>query len=681
MFIIPGEVDTKITISEIIVDGKTALKISVDADESLQQADLRGLFFDLGLDDQGFLDGLSVMGADVTDSQFKTDKVKDLGNGANLNGAITKKGNGFDAGVEFGTQGIGKDDIDSTMFVLKHDSLDLDISLLDNVRFGVRYTSVGPEGEREDSLKIAGSSQGTPVANKDHLTTDEDTKKTINILDNDSDPDGDPLTVTDISGGTVGAYFAVTTDGGREGKVKVEADGTFTFNPKDNFQDLAEGEMDTVELKYQISDGNGGTDWANICIKIVGVNDAPKAEDDGPFFIESNDMDNFVVLANDTDVDSAIDPSTVMFSGASGTAANDSGELKYTAQDIGGDLIDDSLADTFVYTVDDVEGATSNPANVTVNVIDPLVETNTDDATGGNGQALSLTLSTEDRTFNDSSFVSVDIGAGAVSQNVNVSFVIDGSGSISSSEYTQQLIAVQDTIDDLRTAYTGSAATVTVQLVQFSLNAQQNTFDLFSPTLDDITGGTPLSPQLGGFTNYEAALQLADAFFSGKAAEDNFMLFTSDGEPNRPIPDAFVFGDEVTSLNASNVSITAVGFGGANQATLDTIDNTGGSEVVANAAALGDVFADSPIFPADLISFALSVNGGPVLFDETDLNPLGGGAFDLDSLLLMLDNSHTANNVVTATATFDTDNDGIADETLTAMTNINGTDGSDVIFV
>ena len=411
------------------------------------------------------------------------------------------------------------------------------------------------------------------------------------------------------------------------------------------------------------------------------MNDVPKAKDDGPFFIESNDMDNFVVLANDTDVDSMIDPASVMFSGAGGTAANDGGELKYTAQDIGGDLIDDSLADTFVYTVDDVEGATSNPADVTVNVIDPLVETNTDNDVGSNGQALSLTLSTEDRTFNDSSFVSVDIGAGAVSQNVNVSFVIDGSGSINDSEYAEQLIAVQNTIGDLRTAYTGSAATVMVQLVQFAGTAQQNTFDLFSPVLDDITSGTPLAPQLKGLTNYEAALQLADTFFNGKAAEDNFMLFTSDGQPNRPIPDPFVFGDEVASLNAENVSITAVGFGGANLATLDQIDNTGGAEIVANAAALGDVFADSPVFPAELIDFELSVNGGPVLFDETDLNPLGGGAFDLDDLLLMLDNTHTANNVVTATATFDTNNDGIADETLTAMTNINGTDGSDVIFV
>jgi len=289
-FIIPGEVGTEITISEIIVDGRVALQVQVSADETLQQADLRGLFFDLGIDGQAFLDGLSVMGPDVTDSQFETDSVKNLGNGANLNGAITKGGNGFDAGVEFGTQGIGKDDIDATTFVLKHDSTDLDISLLDNMRFGVRYTSVGPEGEREDSLKIAGFSQGVPVAKKDFLKTDEDNAKTINILDNDSDPDGDTLEVTDISGGTVGVPFLVTTDGGRQGKVTVQSDGTFTFDPMGNFEDLGKGDKDTVELKYVISDGNGGTDWANICIKVVGVNDAPKANDDGPFFIESNDM-------------------------------------------------------------------------------------------------------------------------------------------------------------------------------------------------------------------------------------------------------------------------------------------------------------------------------------------------------------------------------------------------------
>ena len=301
MFIIPGEIATKITITEIKVDGKTALKISVVADESEQQADLRGLFFDLGKDGQNFLNKLSVMGADVTDSQFKTDSVKDLGNGANLKGAITKKGNGFDGGVEFGTQGIGKDDIDSTMFVLKHASKDLDISLFDDVRFGVRYTSVGPEGEREDSLKIAGYSQSTPVAEKDKFKTDEGAKLTgVNILDNDSDPDGDPLEVTDISGGTVGSYFTVTSKDGRDGKVKVEADGSFSFDPDGNFGDLNEGEMDKVVLKYQISDGEGGTDWAKIVVNICGKNADPDAEDDKlKVFEDEGKMIN--ILENDSD--------------------------------------------------------------------------------------------------------------------------------------------------------------------------------------------------------------------------------------------------------------------------------------------------------------------------------------------------------------------------------------------
>ena len=37
-----------------------------------------------------------------------------------------------------------------------------------------------------------------PVATADVINTDEDTPATINVLDNDIDPEGDPLTVLEI---------------------------------------------------------------------------------------------------------------------------------------------------------------------------------------------------------------------------------------------------------------------------------------------------------------------------------------------------------------------------------------------------------------------------------------------------------------------------------------------------
>ena len=123
-----------------------------------------------------------------------------------------------------------------------------------------------------------------------------------------------------------------------------------------------------------------------------------------------------------------------------------------------------------------------------------------------------------------------------------------------------------------------------------------------------------------------------------------------------------------------------MGFGGGvSTATLNQIDNTGGSQQVATAADLGDVFSNSPLFSADLIDFSLTVNG-VVVADEFDLISLGGGDYEFDSSLLALDNALGATNEVVATATFDTDNDGVADATRAAETVINGTDGSDIFF-
>lgn len=625
--------------------------------------------------------------ADVTDSQFKQNRVTDLGNGANMNGAITNGGRKFDAGVEIGTQGRAADDIQSTSFVLRVPGTGLTLDEVAGQRFGVRYTSVGDiGGARSDSLKLSGiapNAPNPPDAIDDVLVTDEDTPAGTNLLTNDTDADGDPLTVTGIAGGPIGTAFGVVSDGGRLAQVTVLADGSFTVDPDGNFEDLATGETDTFDLAYTISDGNGGTDSATVTVTVTGVNDGPVATDDAAFYVEYGGVALADVLANDTDVDGTINPASLAIAGADlGTATNQGGQVRYAANPIVYDTSDSSANDGLTYTVEDNEGALSNAAAVTAKVIDPLRETDTDAAAALNGQNLSISLSTEDRTFNTSSFVQVAIASGTVDQDVNISFVIDGSGSITTAEYTEQLKVVQNTINDLRAEYQNSVADVTVQLVQFSDGAQQATFDLYDHGLDSVVDA-PLSPQLRQYTNYEAGLQLAVTFFNGQAADDNFLLFASDGEPNRPNTSIATFQDEVNQLQALNVSRTAVGFGNAVPAPLNAIDNTGGATIVTSAADLGDVFADSPLFSADLFDFTLTVNGVQVA-DESDLVSLGGGdyAFDpaLDPRLFGLDNTLGATNEVVATARFDTDNDGIADTTRIAETVINGTDGSDILF-
>ncbi len=218
-FTVDGPIETLVTIEEVIgAGGFIELEVTVAAQEvGGLQADLRGVFFDVG--NEALLSGMSATGGDVTDQQFRANAVDDLGNGANLKGSLTKGGNKFDAGVEIGTQGIGKDDIDTTMFTLAASGADFTLDELGGERIGVRYTSFGADDDRGGSLKLAGTIPHAPDAIDDKLTTDEDNANSINILSNDTDGDNDPLTVTDIEGGTVGTAFNVVTDGGRTGSL------------------------------------------------------------------------------------------------------------------------------------------------------------------------------------------------------------------------------------------------------------------------------------------------------------------------------------------------------------------------------------------------------------------------------------------------------------------------------
>jgi len=114
--------------------------------------DLRGVFLDIT--DTSLLSGLRVTGADVTG--FETGSVINLGHGSNLNGGGSPCP--CDIGIEFGSSGVGRDDIAVTEFVLVHASLELDLSLFRDQLAGARVTSVGDgyDSDREGSSKLAG---------------------------------------------------------------------------------------------------------------------------------------------------------------------------------------------------------------------------------------------------------------------------------------------------------------------------------------------------------------------------------------------------------------------------------------------------------------------------------------------------------------------------------------------
>jgi len=168
------------------------------------------------------------------------------------------------------------------------------------------------------------------VANDDTDTTPEDTAVTTAVLDNDSDPDGDTLTVTTV------------TDPAN-GSAVINGDSTVKYTPDANFNGAD-------SYVYTISDGNGGTDTATVTITVTCVNDPPVAVNDTDTTPE--DMHVTVnVLANDYDVDLDSLTVTTVSNPLNGAAViNPNNTVTYTP-DIGY-----NGPDSFTYEICDTDG-------------------------------------------------------------------------------------------------------------------------------------------------------------------------------------------------------------------------------------------------------------------------------------------------------------------------------------
>jgi hypothetical protein len=234
-------------------------------------ADLRGLFFDVA--DGGKLAGLSQSGSGGKVTDFDTVDVIDLGNGANMQG----KASPFDVGLEFGTQGIGKDDIQTASFTLSNAAGDLTLDDIAQVEFGARLTSVGaPGGRREGSAKLTTIAPAAPDANDDSYSIFEDGQSGLGdpskttegvvfeVLDNDTDADGDTLTITHVFGAMYGTVTIVDGD-----DADSDPGDAVLYTPNLDY-------AGPDSFTYCITDNNGGTDFAEVQVAVVAVADVPE---------------------------------------------------------------------------------------------------------------------------------------------------------------------------------------------------------------------------------------------------------------------------------------------------------------------------------------------------------------------------------------------------------------------
>lgn len=264
-FTLPGNPGVLVTATE--VDGTIVFKVDV-LDTTTSTGDLRALFFDIN---EVKLGGMTVTGGDglITESRVQANKVLDLGDGATLAGKVKQP---FDVGIEFGTPGGKKDDINfEVTFTLSNTAGDLTLDDIAFQRFGAKLDSVGgPGGVRNGATKLLTTAPAAPDAVDDVIQMWEDgaadtsspskspTDVILYVLDNDTDADiGQVLTITSIH------------EQPAFGTVTIAADNrSLIYTPQLDYSG-------TVTFEYCVSDGNGGQDHALVTLNIEAVADDP----------------------------------------------------------------------------------------------------------------------------------------------------------------------------------------------------------------------------------------------------------------------------------------------------------------------------------------------------------------------------------------------------------------------
>ncbi|MFY0690270.1 MAG: tandem-95 repeat protein, partial [Cyclobacteriaceae bacterium] len=208
----------------------------------------------------------------------------------------------LDAGEEISAgDEISKADLDAGQLYFVPDSNESGTSYA-SFDFNVNDGTADAASNNTITIDV-GSTNDAPIASDDAHTVDEDGLLTVDassgLLSNDTDADSDALSITQfVVDGTT--YNAGETASISEGDLIINADGSFEFTPTDNYNGSA------PVVTYTSSDGNGGTNTAELSLTVNAVNDVPIASDDSHAIGEDGSLTvdaSSGLLANDTDTE------------------------------------------------------------------------------------------------------------------------------------------------------------------------------------------------------------------------------------------------------------------------------------------------------------------------------------------------------------------------------------------
>ncbi|PUE22823.1 hypothetical protein B9Z38_15035 [Limnohabitans sp. MMS-10A-160] len=318
------------------------------------------------------------------------------------------------------------------------------------------------------TLIVNGLGAGLPIGSNDNNTATEaggvgngtvGVNPQGNVVTNDTTFTGVKLVkdATGAAGQTSVAATGTTNITGAFGTLVLAADGTYTYNVA-NSNPTVEALRTTSDkltdtFTYTLTDGQGRTSTAQLIVTVQGANDAPVAVNDTASATEAGGVANATppvnpagnVLSNDTDIDTGdtkfvsqvvgTGAPVLIATGTSSTtvatpAAGAYGSLKLGADGTYTYIVDDSnatvqalknfnetLTDTFTYTVKDAAGLTST-ATLTVTVH------GANDAPGVVGTSTAVTSATNMVPANFGTaftFSDVDVGTGVMTLTLSSS--------------------------------------------------------------------------------------------------------------------------------------------------------------------------------------------------------------------------------------------------------------------
>ncbi|MBG6166368.1 putative neuraminidase, partial [Labrenzia sp. EL_195] len=254
---------------------------------------------------------------------------------------------------------------------------------VDLVEFTVEWLGFADQTVSHQSIldSLEADTNSAPDAENDSYTVGEDGLLSgQNLLANDTDADGDGLSVASVNGSSASVGFQIVLDSGA--LLTVNADGTFSYDQNGAFDHLGDEETATETFSYVASDGEGNSEPATVTITIEGSHDntAPVSADDSYTVGEDGLLSGQNLLANDTDADgdglsvasvngssASVGSQIVLDSGALLTV-NADGTFSYDQNGAFDHLDDEETAtETFSYVASDGEG-NSEPATVTITI-------------------------------------------------------------------------------------------------------------------------------------------------------------------------------------------------------------------------------------------------------------------------------------------------------------------------